>query len=276
LAQLLPNDPFIKKVLEEVSEPGGSGPTIQVTDKHRVRVQTLGTFRVFRGDQEIVDWSSVKARDMLGYFVTFRHEHIPLDRALHDLWPGDERRGKTTFHTALYRLRQALRQADENTKFIIVEVGDYRLDLARFEIDVEQFDFCLSKAKQTRGGSEAVTWLEKVIDLYAGNYLDNLYYDWAQPERQRLEEAYIYTLKSLYAAHAQQSDLESAIATARRLLTIDPLLEDVHCDVMRYLHQIGDRKRIAEQYAQLEAALRQAFEIEPMPSTRRLYDRLLQ
>ena len=158
----------------------------------RIQVKTLGSMRVYQGEQEIDPrlWVSIKARDLLAYFVTFRHESIPLDRALEALWTEPDRGSKTAFHTALYRLRKALRVAQELAKYVLVEAGDYRLDLARFEVDVDMFDK-LYKQAQRAHGSEAVECYQSALDLYDGEYLNNLYYDWLLPERVRLTEAYV-------------------------------------------------------------------------------------
>lgn len=275
LARYLPDNPFLRKVLEELEVPRASDFSLSMVNLHRIQVQTLGTFRIFRGKEEITDWSSSKARDMLAYFVTFRYEHITIDRALNDLWPTEESRGKAAFHTALYRLRQALRYEDEATKYITVEVGDYRLDVARFDIDVEQFEEYVRSAEQTTG-DEAVVWYEKAVALYGGSYLDNLYFDWLLVERQRLEGRILAILDTLHQTYAQNRSFECALKTARSLLQINPLAEEVHCAAMQYLYALGDRKGVVDQYQHLVDLLQEELNIEPMPSSQRLYQILLE
>lgn len=271
LSQLMPHDTFVKKVLSELDVPEKA---IEVAEPAQIRVQTLGTLRVFRGETEILDWESVKARDMLGYFVNFRNEHIPLDRALYHVWPGDIKRGKTAFHTALYRLRKSLRKNGENTKFILSEVGDYYLDIARFDIDVEHFERCILRSEHSLG-KERIQWLTKAVDYYKGEYLDNLYYDWLIIERRRLEQLFENTLTQLYHEYANFLDFENAIATARLALNHNPLDEEVHCDLMRYFAKIGDRQAIVEQYNLLKTHLHSELNIEPLPQTSELYHHLI-
>ncbi len=275
LAQILPDDPFLKKVLRELDASRLNGLFIKDLDINRIRIQTLGTFRVFRDTQEISEWSSAKARDMLAYFVTFRYENISIDRALYDLWPGEKKRGKAAFHTALYRVRQALRHGDEGIKYITVEAGDYRLDIARFDIDVEQFEHHVQAAGQANG-EESFDEHKAALALYNGTYMDNLYFDWLTVERQRLEAQVIYILSTVYRGYANRRNYEAAILTARRLLTLNPLSEEVHCDIMRYLFELGDRKGVIEQYQNLSDVLMADMSIVPMPSTQELYQHLIQ
>lgn len=274
LAEVMPNNPFLIKVLRELNSDSRNPITVLAPPLQQIRVQTLGTFRVFRGSQEIVAWSSAKARDMLAYFVTFRYENVGLDRGLDDLWPEHEKRGKAAFHTALFRLRQALRHDNDSAKYVTVEAGDYRLDIARFDLDVEHFEMSIHNGDQVTEDL-AIEWYERAVALYQGSYLDNLYYDWIAVERQRLEDQMLAALHSLHRIYARRHDYSRAIVTARRLVTMNPLSEAVHCDLMRYFHAIGDRKSLAEQYAYLSHILLQELSVEPLESSKDLYQSLL-
>jgi ATP/maltotriose-dependent transcriptional regulator MalT/two-component SAPR family response regulator len=274
LAKVVPNNPFLHKVLGELSSENRNPVTVLTTPLQQIRVQTLGTFRVFRGQQEIVDWTSIKARDMLAYFITFRYENVGLDRVLADLWPEHKKRGKAAFHTALFRLRQALRHEDDSAKYVAVEVGDYRLDIARFDLDVEHFETNINKGDQTTE-DQAVEWYEQAVALYQGTYLDNLYYDWIAVEQQRLEDQMLAVLDSLYHIYARRQNFSSAITTARRLLNMNPLVEEVHCDLMRYFHALGDRKSLSEQYEYLSDVLMRELSVKPLQSSHDLFRKLL-
>lgn len=271
LREIMPHDPFIKKVSTELNIPAKS---IELVETTQIRIQTLGSLRVFRGNEEILDWTSVKARDMLGYFANFRNEHIPLDRALYDLWPGDLKRGKTAFHTALYRLRKSLRKDTENTKYILSEVGDYYLDVARFDIDVDEFEHSILQSEQTLN-HERIVWLETAVSYYNGDYLDNLYYDWLLIERRRLQQLFEEVLSDLYQEYATISEFEKAITTARLLLDQNPLDEEVHCNMMRYFAKLGDRQSIIEQYEQLKNNLESELGVAPLPQSSKLFEQLI-
>jgi LuxR family maltose regulon positive regulatory protein len=271
----LRDHPLVRKVYQVLGEKHNQ--VVQVISEPRasIRVQTLGSLRVFQSDQEIDPraWVSVKARDLLAYFITFRHESITVDRIVDALWISDLERAKPAFHTAMYRLRHALRMPNETTKFIAVETGEYRLDLTRFEIDVDQLDEQIRLAAASHNG-DRIGHYEKALTLYRGDYLNNLYYDWVFPERQRLDAVFRNTLRSLERLYAESGHLEAALAVARRALECDPLVEAIHCDIMRYLHALGDRTGIRNQYALLEQLLHEELGVEPLPETQRLFTKL--
>jgi len=260
---------FVSRVLAAL------GPHVTPAARPVIQVNCLGPLRVFQNGTEITQdqWVSAKARDLLAYFVTFRRERIPLDRIIEALWPdAGPGKGKMAFHTALYRMRHALRAPERASKFVIAEAGEYRLDAECFSIDVEYFDRCIREARAASGDG-AARWYKQAVSLYAGEYLDNLYYDWCMPERDRLREACLGVLRAL-VTHYATADPQRAITFGQRAIAIDPLLEDVHLEMMQCYHRLNDRAAAARQYRQLEQVLRDHLGIEPNEAAKALYREL--
>jgi LuxR family maltose regulon positive regulatory protein len=268
-------NPFIERVLEQM--PGKKKAfKINLVDESAAVVQCLGDFKVVVGGKEISQerWVSTKARDLLAYFLTFRRERIPADRAFEAIWSDKGGRGLTAFHTALSRLRSALRMGESSPRLILVESGDYRLDVARFRIDVDEFDTALAKARAA-SSPESAEWYEQAINLYRGEYLQNLYYDWLMPERRRLGQAYLESLRTLAEHHYTHSRYTRALELLQRALRVDNLLEDLYCQAMRVYAALGDRAGLVRQYQELKDVLWDKLEMEPLDTTKQLYDRLV-
>ncbi len=277
LAEAFPENRFVDQVRHAVQHTSRP-PAVNVLPDiiPRIRVRMLGSFRVSCDKQEIdpKSWGSVKARDMLAYFATFRHESIPFDRIMEALWPDKTGQGKNAFHTTLYRLRQALRREGEATKFVLVETGDYRLDVARFEVDVDVFDNHLSQIQEVPV-SMAIRRYQAALELYKGAYLDNLYYDWLLPERQRLTDAYLGALRGLATLHANSGAYADAEALVLKAIQINPLAEDLHCELIRYLHAQGNRQGMIKQYDSLKQLLQDELGVAPLPTTQALFQKLM-
>ena len=54
---------------------------------------------------------------------------------------------------------------------ILVEVGEYWLDLARFTIDVDEFNSALAQAHAGQTPASRAEWHEYAVALYSGEYL---------------------------------------------------------------------------------------------------------
>jgi LuxR family transcriptional regulator, maltose regulon positive regulatory protein len=269
--------PFVERVLAQL--PGEAGEiNVMPVAQTAVRVQTLGSFRVWLGEEEVTQerWVSTKARDLLAYFVTFRRERIPVDVAFEALWPETSSGSKTAFHTALYRMRQALRQPEQTAKFALVEAGSYWLDTTRFQIDVDEFDALLTQARSAHDETAGQRY-EQAIALYQGPYLENMpYYDWAMPERRRLDEAYLAALSALADYYAGNGRYREALDLTRRALQSDPLREEIHCAALRHYAALGDRSGLVRHYQQLQQTLRTELNLPPLPATQTLYENLLE
>ena len=274
LAQSGEFSPFLTRVQAELSSPeADAAHSAQVSSW--ISVHCLGNFRVLAGDQEISPerWVSTRARDLLAYFVTFRQESVPIERVINALWPEKESGSKTAFHTALYRMRQALQPTGQNARFILVEAGECRLDTARFSVDIDEFNTLISRARHSPE-DEAILNYQRAVRLYQGEYLNNLYYDWLMPERQHLQGAFFHALNNLANLLAARGDYEQALDLTQRILQCDPLQEEIHCNAMRFMAAQGDRSGMVRQYQLLQQTLRDELGIEPMPATRRFYEDL--
>ena len=121
---------FIDRIMQQWS--AAAAVQIHVAEAAAVvAVRCLGQLAISVDGQEIApeQWNSAKARDLLALFVTCRHERLHIERVLEAMWPEASSQGKRAFHTALYRLRQTLRASGRESKFILVEAGEYWLEL---------------------------------------------------------------------------------------------------------------------------------------------------
>ena len=157
--------------------------------------------------------------------INSRLEHIMVG-AFDAIWAEKAGRGLTAFHTALSRLRSALKTGENSPRLILVEAGDYRIDAARFTIDVEEFDTALAKAPAASDEEGSSRFYEQAINLYNGEYLQNYYYDWLFPERRRITQAYLSSLRALADHHYAHRRYTRSIELLERALRVDSLQED--------------------------------------------------
>jgi two-component SAPR family response regulator len=247
-----------------------------ITDRSAIAIKCLGAFQVIAGNEEISQerWISAKARDLLAYFVTFRSEHIPADRAFDAIWADRAGRGLAAFHTALSRLRNALKTSENSPRLIMVETGEYWLDAAHFTIDVDEFDSALAKARVSVD-EELGSHLQQAINLYRGEYLQNLYYDWLFPERRRLSQAYLEALRSLADFHYAHQRYTRSLELLERALRINYLQEDLYCQIMRVHAALGDRAGLIQQFQEMKQTLARELDLKPLPASEALYLKLL-
>jgi len=282
LRPLRPHDPFIERVAAGLAGQrlGGAGTLtrVGVGNVHAdVEVDVLGEMRVtVDGEQVPVRaFTSSKARDLLAYLVARRDESVTLEGAIADLWPDEPDRAKTALHTALYRLRKALqRGADDTTKFVHVESGRYRLDVARFDVDADRFESLISQAREAAVARQ-MELLRQAVALVRGEMLAGLDYAWADSWRTRLTEAAGNAFHRLGELLLLTADPEEARSVARRHMQLDPLDERAYQLCMRAQHALGDLAGVDRAYRQLTELLGDELGVPPTAETERQYLALL-
>ena len=267
--------PFLERVLENL--PGEQTTQISIQNNYSIQVQCFGNFRVLLNGEEVAQerWVSAKARDLLAYFVTTRGEKIPADKVFDSIWGGKERTSRTAFHTALSRLRNALKAGKDSPRLILVEVGEYWLDAARFTIDIDEFDSVLAKARVASNAKNRAEWHERAVSLYRGEYLQNMYYEWVFPERRRLTQSYLNVLQELASYYLVNQSPQQAIEHIEKAIPLDQLNEDLYCQGMRAYTALNDRTNVSRLYSDLKLILHDELSTTPLHETTQLYEEIL-
>ncbi len=131
---------------------------------YQLRVQTLGAFRVWRGDLEIGarEWARKKARQLLQLLVTQRGRMIEREEIFELLYRGtDADAASRDFKVALNALNKALEpeRGDDEPAFIAREESAYGLRAgADVWIDTDEFSQLVARAEKSNG--------DAALDLY--------------------------------------------------------------------------------------------------------------
>jgi DNA-binding SARP family transcriptional activator len=243
-----------------------------------LRIFALGSPRVFY-DQSPLFFPTKKPLDLLCILLLHAGETLERDLISEWLWPmHSPGKARRNLSTALWRLRQTLEYPTGPTQpFLRSERSTLAFNTtAHYWFDVEAFEqqaaFGLdSPLPYAEAHCEA---LVEAVTLYRGDLLDGCYDDWCLAERERLQLLLMRVLKRLQCHYRHCQAFEAAISYGHRLLTLDPLQEDVHRELMRCYVETGQRPLALEQFQHCQDTLRQELDIEPMPQTWRLYHQI--
>jgi DNA-binding SARP family transcriptional activator len=142
-------------------------------------------------------------------------------------------------------------------------------------LDVAEFESRCELAEQTDSPEQRFALYSQAINLYRGDLLADCYDDWCIVERERLQGLYVRALAQLMAYNSSNTQYDRAIDCARRILSCDPLREEVHRDLMRLHLHAGQPAAALRQYRSCEGLLRDELGVEPAPETRALLTPIL-
>ncbi len=264
--------PYAVGLLEDLGLAG-----VEHYPGYQLRVQTLGNFQVWRGDEAIGagGWRRKTARQLLQLLLT--HRRTPLDREqiCEALWPeADPATAQQNFKialNALYGVLEPHRDPGAESAYIVREGSSYALrPRADLWLDAEAFAVAL---KGARDNTDA---LQAALALYGGEYLPEARYEtWAAGERERLAALFLQSADRLAEQLVAQARYGEAIDLCGRILSQDNCWERAYRHLMVAYGGLRDRGQVARTYARCVQVLRQELDVEPAAETRALYARLI-
>jgi DNA-binding SARP family transcriptional activator len=237
----------------------------------RLRLVLFGGFQARLDSGSPLVLPTRKAQALLAYLaLPCGHAH-PRDKLAALLWGGKrEESARASLRQALFAIRRALGQAEG----ILKQEGDALvLDSAVVDVDAEAFERTVA-----RNTPEA---LEQAVGLYRGDFLSGFtiseepFEEWLLGERERLRELALEVLAKLLAQQRKTDAKEAAIQTALKLLTLDPLQEQVHRTLMRLYAEIGRRGAALRQYQQCVTVFSRELGVEPESETKSIYQEIV-
>ncbi len=250
---------------------------------HALRVFALGPLRIFRDDIEVPGsaWIRLKSRTLFSYLLCARPRRVHKEELIEILWPGvGPERGSHSLQVVLSDLRRALTGgvACHDGRALVRRLGEhYALEVGPSGwVDAETLEVEHEAGRQAdlRGDRDAaIAHLEAGEALWGGDFLaEERFAEWAEPRRHRFRDRYVDTLQRLVRLYENTGRLENAAGAAKKLLTVDPYLEPYYRDLMRYLRQLGDHGGVIQTYLRCEQAMREGFDSDVSPETRRLVE----
>lgn len=220
------------------------------------RIRVLGEFAV-EGESGTVDLPGGLPRQLVGYLALHR-VRIPRRELADMLWPdGEEGSRPQRLRTALWETQRALAQAGAPA----LEPTRSTISLSPLVVvDLEEASRLLSA-----GAAEAAL---RLLEPGLSRELDQ---DWATPARRR---ARLLLVEALQRVAAEASDLQVALAYARRRVVLDPLSEPAHQQLIALLARVGDRASALAAYEAMRDRLDRDLGAGPSEESRRLLGRV--
>jgi len=263
---------YVSQLLSEGLGLGG----IEAHPGYQLRVQTLGGFQVWRGDEAIPSngWRREKSRQLFQLLLTYRHSPLDRDQICEYLWAEADsttaqRNFKITLNT-LYQVLEPERDAGSESAFILREGSTYSLrPKADIWLDAEEF----TKAVKEARGNPAL--LQQAMELYKGEYLpDTLYETWAAEESERLSALFLESADGLVEVLVEKKRFNEAIDLCQRILGQDNCWERAYRHLMLAYDGLNDRGQVGRTYQRCVQTLRAELDVSPAPETQKLYEQL--
>ena len=255
----------------------------QAVQAPSLRIQTFGQFNIWRNGKLIDFWEQAQAKTIVKLLLTRRaagERAVSPDELIEWLWPGSElQEGRKQLLPLINNARRTLEPDIEpnDSNFILRSSTGYYFDLSGdVTWDVRNFQSLIHEAgmKQRMGEAEAaIAAYEAARALYGDDFLaEDRAASWVIPQRQALQTEYRDALASLAGIYAELGRYAEAIRAAEAALDVDPLLESVYRQLMRYHYRAGNKAQALKVYRNCEKLIGELFGDGLTPQTRHLFD----
>jgi DNA-binding SARP family transcriptional activator len=248
----------------------------------RLKIELLGGLRLHRGERPFTGgFRTQKSKELFAFLVLGRERSYSRSSLATVFWrdhPEPEARRNLRHNLSDIR-KLLLHNGVEPDSYFTVgsnEIGfnpsaDFWLDVADFETHCDSAESD-AHSPLSQEGKES---LERALELYRGELLENVYEDWCQHEREALRDRFLNALARLMQYHQTRREWDAAIAHGKRLLRHDVLLEHIHRDLMHCYYRAGNRPLALKQFLECARCLSEELNVGPMEETTTLYQQIL-
>ncbi|GIK54481.1 MAG: hypothetical protein HND44_05750 [Chloroflexi bacterium] len=217
---------------------------------------------------------SKKAQAILCYLALNTHTHYRRDLAGKFWGDKSEKLAQGSLRVAINLLRSAGLEP-----YLVITNNTLSFDLdSAYWCDAEAFDRLLARYRRGDDAGDAHL-LRQAADLYRGDFLDGFtlgdtldFDDWVVVQRQHWRELALTALDELVNRLSAAGQYAEGITYASRQLTIDPLREPTHRQLMWLLARSGQRQAALEQYEKCREWLLLQLGAEPEEETTAVYE----
>ncbi len=246
-----------------------------------LRFRFLGGCEI-AGPQGPIHLESAKTTALTAFLVLTRSAHGRA-KLMEMFWPElSEERAAAALRRALWDQRRRLGRED-GTEVLLADrqAVAFNGELPH-ECDVERVQaLCAASSHRSETAGDEAGALRAAIALYRGDLLDGFtlagaaaFEEWLAGERERLRLVALQALRRMIALMRGRGEQVRALGYARRLLVLDPWLEEAHRAAAELLALTGQHGAALQQLEACRRVLAQELGVSPSAKTLELERRL--
>jgi DNA-binding SARP family transcriptional activator len=239
----------------------------------------LGKPTITLNNKPILGSISNKAVALLCYLVLNKDKTYSRDKLASIFWDSaniDTIRYNLRY--TLWSLRKILDADKKQIPFIVTYKDCCRINQdASICTDIFEMEKLLEESIGLKG-SEYIESLNKIKDIYKGEFLEGFYInkcpefnDWVFFERERLQRIYFEVLHRLTKLYKSSGNYFKSIEILNEMLKINPLQEELYEELIKNYLELGDRGSALKQFKRCSNILRDELNISPNESIRKLH-----
>src|SRR5581483_4251394 len=251
-----------------------------------IRIEGFGTLRVTSRGRLLVPQSSTGAQykswELLAFLGSRPNGSATKERILDGLWPEQlPDKAEAALRQLKHRMRTTLEEQVPELHGDVLRSerdGTCALNAEVVTSDVQRFtELCRSIPRLNP--AEVSRAYDELSQLYQGDLLTEPCYEWVHQRegmgvclQERYRDEFERTTKYVARFHLDSGRPDLAVPLYKRLLLLEPTLEDIARELYRCYARLGDRTALLREHRHLEQALQQMATDSDEPASPELYE----
>jgi DNA-binding SARP family transcriptional activator/tetratricopeptide (TPR) repeat protein len=242
-----------------------------------VRFRVLGSLEVQAGQ----GWTGIGApkwRSLLAALLLSHGQPVSADRLIAELW-GDDPPESAPNLLSVYVLRLRRMLGDAEGRILTTRSPGYQIPLDADDLDARSFEELVGQGRQVLGAGDprrAAAVLTEALNLWRGSALADVPPSaLVTAEAGRLEELRLTALELRAEAHIGCGLHAQVVPELRRLISDQPLREELWGLLMRALDGAGRHAEAVAAYGQARSVIANELGVDPGAELQRLYQMML-
>ncbi|MFD9286464.1 BTAD domain-containing putative transcriptional regulator [Streptomyces mirabilis] len=247
--------------------------------KKQLRFAVLGPVRAWRGSEE-VDLGPPQQRAVLAVLLLAEGSQV-LARGLIDAVWGNTvpASAPAILRTYVHGLRRSLEPGEDPRTSVIRSTGDgYQLGCSPESLDFGVFrelTLLAERARDVGDAAGAAQFLRDALALWQGSALAGVRGEYAQSQRQRLNELRLSAQAAQFAAELDLGGHVHVVGELTGLIAEHPLDERLRELLMLAQYRSGRQAAALATYRETQRVLAEELGVDPGPALQALYERVL-
>ncbi len=249
-----------------------TGETSDVWPWH-VRIRVLGQVAIEVEGTPLVFGNKAQKKpiELLKALIAKGPREVSQIVLIEALWPdSDGDASESALRMALHRLRKLFRRDDAVT----ISEGKLRLNERVCWVDAWSLDILCGNI-DAMNDDDLIMQGDVILALYKGSAFDGESDEpWMLLARERWRAKFLHAVGSIGTAEERHGAWERALLLYRRGIEIDPLSEDLYCNLMNCYLQQGKTAEAYSTYRLCKEVLSITLGVRPSPRTEALRQRV--
>lgn len=255
----------------------------------KIEIHLIGSPRIEVDGEESFTRLSKRLLGLIFFLAANREKAVSKSKLCELFWYDmDEESARANLRQALFLIKKYINEEEfadgEEVSLISSEVNTCKINSGiDVWVDVAEFQKAMENAGLATELPEKIRYYSDAINLYTGIFLDDFYIkgnsefeEWIILERENQNRMLEQACRGLSTVYQESGDIDSAILYLKKLLDIDPLLEDVHLQLMKAYCANRERGKAISQFHQCVKILSKELNISPMQEIRDFYDSIIE